>query len=305
MDKVATKNPLPRRGFLQVAGLAAAGSLVTGSPASARGPEETAGPRPRLLTGCCAYSYRKYLQSGKMTMEDFFLRAVELEIDGVDVTTYWLKSKDPAYLHSLRHLAFKHALPFSGVGIHTEMCQPDPDRRAAEIANIKNWVDAADALGASHVRVFGGNLPPGATEEQGVEWTAETMKPACDYAGQKGITLGIESHYGITSKASNILAILRRVDSPYAGCNLDISNFPEDPYSQVEALVPYATNTHIREWYGKQRQPLDLDRMWQFFAKGGYQGFMSVEYENEEDALTGVPRLVDQVRMLCRKYSSV
>jgi sugar phosphate isomerase/epimerase len=138
-----------------------------------------------------------------------------------------------------------------------------------------------------------------------VDWTVETMKPACDYAAQKGITLGIESHGGITSKASNILAILRRVDSPYAGCNLDISNFLEDPYSQVEALIPYATHTHIRDHYGEPRQPLDLDRIWPMFAKGGYQGFMSVEYEGDEDPLTAVPKLITKVKTLCKKYSSV
>lgn len=299
------KNVMPRRSFLQTAGLAAAGSLLAGPHAVARPAEGTAGPRPRLLTGCCAYSYRKHLESGKMTMEDFFLEAVELGIEGVDVTTYWLKSTDPAYLLSLRHLAFKHALPFSGTAIRTQMCQPDPDKRAAEIANIKKWVDATELLGAAHIRVFGGDLPPGATDAQGVEWTAETMKPACDYSAQKGITLGIESHGGITSLASNILAILRRVDSPYAGCNLDISNFQDDPYSQVETLIPYATHTHIRDWYGKQRQPLDLDRMWQMFAHGGYQGFMSAEYEGDEDPTTGVPKLVEKIKTLCRKYSTV
>lgn len=298
------KNLLPRRSFLQAVGFATLSSLSSTSPANAR-PATPSDQRPRLLTGCCAYSYRKYLQSGQMTMEDFFLRAVDLGIEGVDVTTYWLKSTDPAYLISLRYLARKHALLFSGAAIATEMCQSDPGKREEEIAKIKKWVDATDVLGASHLRVFGGNLPAGASDEQGVEWTAETMKHACAYAATKGITLGIESHGGITSKASNILAILRRVDSPYAGCNLDISNFREDPYSQVEALIPYATHTHIRDWYGEPRQPLDLDRMWQMFAKGGYQGFMSVEYEGEEDAMTGVPKLVNTVKTLCRKYSSV
>jgi len=241
-----------------------------------------------------------------MTMEDFFLKAVELGIDGVDVTVYWLKSTDPAYLVGLRHLAFKHALFFSGTAIKTAMCQPDPDRRDAEIANIKKWVDATVLLGASHIRVFGGPLPPGATDAQGVEWCAETMKQACDYAAPKGITLGIESHGGITLKASNILAILRRVDSPYAGCNLDISHFQVDPYAQVEALVPYATHTHIRDWYDdNNHQPLDLDRIWQIFTKGGYQGFTSVEYAGDEDPATGVPKLVEKVKILCRKYSSV
>ncbi|MGO8815017.1 MAG: sugar phosphate isomerase/epimerase family protein [Terriglobia bacterium] len=301
------KNVLPRRDFLQSVGLAAAGSLVAGAGTLAAGQAEgSATRRPRLLTGCCAYSYRKYLEPGKMLMEDFILKAVELGIVGVDMTTYYLKSTDPAYLLNLRHLAFRHGVPFSGAAIGTEMCQPDPDKRAAEIEKIKKWVDATDLLGASHLRVFGGPLPKGATDEQGVEWTAETLKSACEYAAQKGVTLGIESHGGITSKAANILAILKKVDSPYAGCNLDISNFEEDPYNQVEALIPYATHTHIRDFYGgNKRLPLDLERMWKLFAKGGYQGFMSVEYEGEEDPMTGVPKLIDRVKALCRKYSTV
>lgn len=299
------KNLLPRRSFLQAAGLAAVSSLHATTHLAAR-PVTPANRPPRLLTGCCAYSYRKYLEPGKMTMEDFFLKGVDLGVDGVDVTTYWVKSTEPDYLHNLRHLAYRHGLPFSGAAIRTEMCQSDPARRDAEIANIKKWVDATELLGASHIRVFGGKVPDGASDAQGVEWAAETMKPACDYAAQKGIILGIESHHGITSKASNIIAILQRVDSPYAGCNLDISNWDDDPYSQIAALIPYATHTHIRPWYGGDRRlPLDLDRIWQMFAKGGYQGFMSVEYEGDEDAMTAVPKLVEKVKTLCRKYSSV
>jgi hypothetical protein len=90
------KTAFDRRGFLQAAGLAAASSLAAGVRAGARPTEGMAHPRPRLLTGCCAYSYGKYLETGKMTMEDFILKAVELEVVGVDMTAYWLKSKEPA-----------------------------------------------------------------------------------------------------------------------------------------------------------------------------------------------------------------
>jgi sugar phosphate isomerase/epimerase len=240
-----------------------------------------------------------------MTMEDFILNAVELGIDGVDLTTYYLKSTEPAYLVGLRRLAYRHGVPFSGAAIGTNMCQPDAAKRAAEVEKIKKWVDAADLLGASHLRVFGGPLPPGATEEQGVGWAAETMKPGCDYAAQKGITLGIESHGGITSKASNILAIIKRVDSPYAGINLDISNFPENPYPQIEACIPHATHVHIRDISSGAKQDLDLDRVWQMFARAGYQGYMSAEYEGQEDPMTGVPKLIAKIKTLCKKYSTV
>jgi sugar phosphate isomerase/epimerase len=263
-----------------------------------------ASAQPRLFVGCCAYSYNKYLSKGPMTMEDFILKAVELGVYGADITTYYLKSSDPTYLVSLRHLAFKNGLPFSGAAIGTNMCQSDPAKRTQELEKIKKWVDATEWLGASHLRVFGGELPAGATEEQGVQWVAEVMKPACEYGAKKGITLGIEDHHGITSKASTILEILRLVDSPYAGINLDISNFAEDPYTQIEACIPYATHTHIRDVFSETGQSIDLDRVFQMFARAGYKGYMSAEYEGTEDPMTAVPKLVDKIRVLTRKYSS-
>lgn len=297
--------PLHRRAFLKTAGAASAASLGLGFRASAQPGDLPSDTQPRLLTGCCAYSYGEYLKSGRMTMEDFILKAVELGIQGVDMTTYWLKSTDPAYLVSLRHLAFKHGVPFSGAAIGSDMCQPDAQKRSAEIVKIKKWVDASELLGASHLRVFGGELPAGASEEQGIQWVVETMKPACDYAGKLGITLGIEDHGGITAKASTVLEILRRVDSPYAGVNLDITNFTSDPYPQIEACAPYATHTHIRDLFSESREPVDLDRVWQIFVRAGYQGYMSAEYENTEDPATGVPKLIAKIKTLCRKYSSV
>ena len=299
------QSSIRRRDFLKVTGAAAASSLGTPFSVSARPEEKSGGAKPRLFVGCCAYSFSNYLKSGKMTMEDFILKGVELGVHGVDITTYWLKSTEPAYLFSLRNFAYKNAMSFSGAAIGTNMCQADASKRAEELAKIKLWVDRTELLGASHLRVFGGEIPAGATDQQGVGWVVEVMKPASEYAATKGIILGIESHGGITSKASNILAILKGVDSPFAACNLDISNFPENPYPQIEACIPYASHTHIRDYYGESKEPLDLDRIWQMFAKGGYKGYMSAEYEADEDAMTGVPKLIAKIKTLCQKYSSV
>jgi sugar phosphate isomerase/epimerase len=243
-----------------------------------------------------------------MTMEDFIVKAVDLGIDGVDITTYWLKSTDPSYIASLRHFAFKQGVPFSGIAIRSRMCQPEPSKRAAAVAEVQKWVDVAEGLGAPHIRVFGGPLPAGASEEQGIAWVVETLKPACAYAAAKGISLGIEDHGGTTDiacKAATILEILRRVDSPYLGINLDIANFTEDQYRQIEACVPYATHSHIRDVFEDNKGPIDLDRVWRIFAQGGYKGYMSAEYEGEEDALTGVPKLAEKIKALCKEYSTV
>ena len=192
------------------------------------------------------------------------------------------------------------------------MVQADASKRAESLKEIKKWVDVTDQLGTSHLRIFAGELPSGASLQQGIGWVVETMKAACDYSGQKGITLGLEDHAGVTQSADVCLEIMQRVNSPYAGINLDITNFiptpTQDAYAQIAACIPYATNIHIRDHF-YDRTPVDLDRVWQIFARAGHQGYVSAEYErsfpDSEPAASGVPKLVDEIRTLCRKYSSV
>ena len=173
-----------------------------------------------------------------MTMEEFILKAVDLGVQGVDITTYWLTSTEPGYLTGLRHLAYKNGVPFSGAAIGTNMCQSDPAKRREELEKIRRWVDATELLGAAHLRVFGGELPPGAGDEQGVQWVVETMKPACEYAAGKGIILGIESHGGIALEsfehrrdpAPGRLTV-RRVQPGY-------QQFPGGPLSADRSVPP-------------------------------------------------------------------
>ena len=309
---------LARRRFLKTSGLAVAGALSFGcsTPTEKKPAQNSAAPtnstefashQPRLLPGCCAYSFNTYLSKKKMTYPEFFDKIVEMGSVGADMTVYWFESTQPAYLESLRHEAFKRGIPFSGAACGSSMVQASAAKRREVLAEIKKWVDVTDRLGASHLRIFGGPLPKGVTAKQGTDCVVETMKPACDYAGKKGITLGIEDHEGVTQNADVCLELIRRVDSPYGGINLDITNFvatpSADPYAQIKACLPYATHSHIRDHFA-DGTPVDLDRVWRLFAEAGYKGYMSAEYEGKEDAMTGVPKLMDRIKKLCRKYST-
>jgi len=310
-------NKLDRRKFLKTAAIGgvAAGmdllghSSVSAAPADAN-PYES--KMPRLFSGCCAYSYGPAFKAGQMTLEDFILKAVDLRLDAVDMTAYYFKSTDAAYLVGLRHLAYKNAVAFSGAACGVSMVQADAARRVDSLVQIKKWVDVTDRLGASHLRVFAGKLPPGATMQQAIDWVVETMKAATDYSGQKGITLGLEDHQGVSQNADVCLEVMHRVNSPYAGINLDITHFlptsTQDSYAQIAACIPYATNTHIRDHFD-DHTPVDMDRVWQLFAQAGFKGYMSAEYEaafeGNEDASVGVPKLTSKIRDLCKKYSIV
>ncbi len=307
-----------RRQFVKTVGagaLAGAGMGLVGAqvPAAAQaGVKKNKSKLARLLPGCCAYSYDEVLRNGRMTLEDFILKAVDLGLVAVDMTVYYFKSTDPKYLHGLRHLAYKHSLAFSGAACGVSMIQADAAKRAESLNQIKKWVDVTDQLGASHLRIFAGTLPPGSSLKQAMDWVVEAMKAACDYSGKTGITLGVEDHEGVTQSADLCVEIMQRVNSPYAGINLDITNFiptpTQDAYAQIAACIPYATNIHIRDHFS-DHTPVDMDRVWQMFAQAGHQGYVSAEYEaNFPGSLppaTGVPKLVDEIQTLCKKYSSV
>jgi sugar phosphate isomerase/epimerase len=322
---------IARRRFLQTAGAtvlagAARGFAAPGGPeAEPQGVYASEAKMPRLFSGCCAYSYGRYFKDGtflpgrsrhphrggQMTIESFIRTVVELRLDAVDMTGYYFESIDPAYLAGLRHYAYKQAMAFSGAACGVRMVEADLAKRAQSLAGIKKWVDVTDYLGAPHLRVFAGRLPPGATLRQAIGWVVDTMKAATDYSGKKGIMVGIEDHVGITQSADTCLEIMHRVNSPYAGINLDITHFiptpTEDRYAQIKMCIPYATNVHIRDRFD-DRTPIDMDRVWRMFADAGHKGYMSAEYEAQiegEDAMTGMPKLAAKIRALNEKYSSV
>ncbi|MGH9606730.1 MAG: sugar phosphate isomerase/epimerase family protein [Terracidiphilus sp.] len=314
LSKMVRRDFLKTAGALAAAGLAAKlGAEPQGDAASVEAEQDRA-KMPRLFAGCCAYSYRAMLTHGQMTLEQFIEKAVELKLDGIDMTLYYLKSTDPAYLANLRYLAYKNAMPLSGAACGSSMVQADAAKRAQTLDEIKKWVDVADQLGASHLRVFAGKLPPGATMQEAVGWVVDTMKAASDYSAKKGIVLGLEDHSGVSQSADICLEIMHRVDSPYARINLDITHFipsaTEDAYAQIAACIPYATVSHIRDKFD-DGTPIDMDRVWKMYAEAGHKGYMSIEYEGDNKnaggvpAEIGVPKLAVTVRELCRKYSTV
>ncbi len=289
-----------RRSFLAVSAALPAG-LVAAEP------QEALPKKARLKPALCAYSFRRDLASKARSYEDLVRSCVEWDVDGLDMTVYWMPSTERAWLHSLRRLAYRCGISIYSIAIRTELTRAAQKDRDAEVENIRRWVDVASALGAGHIRVFGGYLRGGVTEEQAVPWVVECLQRGAEIAGGQGVILGLENHGGITARAERILEIVRKVNSPWVAINLDTGNFPQDPWRQMEMCLPYAANVQVKSEMvhedGK-RGPQDWDRVVKLVASAGYKGYLSLEYEAKEPAAAAVPRLLGELRALCRKYSA-
>lgn len=244
-----------------------------------------------------------------MTYEDLIRIAVDTGTDGIDMTVYWLPSTSDDYLLALRRLAYRNRVEIYSIGTGVRLAQPTPDLRQQQLDELKKWLDVAQRVGATHVRVFGGDKPAGATLDEAIGFAAETLKRGADLAGARGLILGVEDDGGITDFAKDTIEIVKRADSPWAGMNLDIGNFrPPAVYDQIEVSIPYAVSTHVKTTValddGKTRAPMDFDRVFRMFAAHGFRGYMGLEYEASGDPSTEVPAYLRRLRELAVKYSN-
>jgi len=259
----------------------------------------------RLRTAICAYSFREALKKKSMTYGDLVRLAVELDVDGLDLTVYWFPNTSDEFLLPLRRLAYKNAVEIYSISIRSDMCRPTEDLREREVAWLERWVEVAVKVGAGHIRVFGGNVPKESTEDEAAEWVVAVLKRAADYSGKRGVILGLENHGGITSKAERVVQIVQQVNSPWVGINLDTGNFDGDTYRQIETCVPHAVNVQFKTEISEngKKLPSDWNRILAMLARGGYKGYLALEYEADEAAEVAVPRLTKQLNEAVRKQT--
>jgi L-ribulose-5-phosphate 3-epimerase len=278
--------------------LTAAAAAAASFPA--RAGLETSSGKSRLRSAICAYSFRNELQKKTMTYEDLVRLAVDLNVDGLDMTVYWFPSTEDSFLLPLRRLAFRSGVEIYSISVRSEMTKAPGTDRDREIDGLRKWVDVADKLGAGHIRVFGGNVPKTSNEDEAAGWVADVLKPACQYAGTKGVILGLENHGGITLEAKRIIEIVKKVDSPWLGINLDTGNFRDNSYKQIETCIPYAVNVQVKQNIreGGKTEESDWARIVGMLRRGGYKGYLALEYEEKEPAPTAVPRMIGKLRQV-------
>lgn len=309
---------LTRRDFLKLSsagGLALAGA-GGGLPQEVSGMEPVKRPgKPRLQTSLAAYSFRDFFPhmqgrpnakapaDRQIDMFQFVDYCADQGIDGAELTSYFFPPDlTDDYLLKVRRHAFLRGVAVSGTAVGNNFARAKGSDLDKEIASVKQWTDRAALLSAPHIRVFAGSPPKGADAAEAKRNCIAALEECCEYAGRKGIFLGLENHGGIVSTADQLLDIVKAVKSPWFGVNLDTGNFhSEDPYADLERCAPYAINVQIKVEIGSSRQalkPADLPRLIAMLRKVSYQGFVVLEYE-AKDPWKEVPEYLAQLRKLC------
>lgn len=277
-----------RRTFLQNIALTpfilGAGNLMACS--NNKHPEK----KSRMQYSVNAYSFNTELRNGEMTFFDMMEFAANIGLDAVDITGYYFSSypqipnnKD---LFALKRKALELGLDIPWTGVRNNFVTPDITARNTDKALIKDWLEASSKLGATIMRVFTGkNKSKNISINEIKEWLVEDYKTCAKYGEELGVIVGLQNHDEFLFTSEDIIDIIKRVNSDWFGLVLDCGSLPsDDPYSEIEKLVPYANYCFVKEHIktkNSEKIPADLTKIATILKKQNYQGYVAFESLSE------------------------
>lgn len=263
------------------------------------------------------YSFWRFKEGLKFTMEKCIDLAAEMGFDGLDLLHIQMHREDDAYLQELKRRALVNGVALCGLSIHQGFVTPDNEKRQKNIDHTIKMIEMAYKLGIPCMRLNTGRWgttksfselmdnrgiePPleGYTEDDAFPWVIESIEKCLPVAGKCGVTLALENHWGLGRTPEGLIRIVKAVDSPWLQILMDTGNFLEDPYDKLEMIAPYTVFVQAKTYHGGGTYytlELDYARIAGILKKHHYKGYISIEFEGEEDYRTAIPKSLATMR---------
>ncbi len=263
------------------------------------------------------YSFWRFKRNLKLPIETCIDEAARMGFDGVDLLLIQMESEDNSYLQKLKRHALINGLDLCCMSTHQGYVYPDKNRRQKNIDLTLKQIEIAYRLGVPIVRINTGRwgttrsfddlmanrgiepILPGYTEEDGFKWVIDSIEKCLPKAEECGVILGLENHWGLARTAEGLLRIVNAIDSPWLQVLLDTGNFLEDPYDKLEQCAPQTVFMQAKTYYGGGLwYTLDLDypRIARIMQKHNFRGYVSLEFEGNEDYKTAIPKSLARLR---------
>ncbi len=228
-------------------------------------------------------------------------------VDGIEILSEHLRMNDGTSIDALHKLkqyaALRGITPVMVAASHNPV-QTTSEGRKEELDKLFRTIDWAYELGAPFVRALGGRWntltsfqemldnngeePPrdGYTIDQSYEWAIDALAAGAAYAGQRGVTLVLENHWGLTGTADGTARLHDGVNSPWLKYVLDTGNFLHRPdqYAEMARFLPDLGLVHAKVYAGGGllvEADLDYNRIASMLRDAGYDGYISIEFEGK------------------------
>jgi sugar phosphate isomerase/epimerase len=219
-----------------------------------------------LPIGICSFSFHRLLAAGKQDIFQFIRDCKELgctqldpwnahlaEVQEGDKVIFagrnpsssgYLSAADGDYIDQVRAAADQAELPFGCVAVDgAHIYDPDPEVRKQNRERAYRWLEVSNKLGASMVRIDTGGSEELTDEE--LEVIVDGYKDLIPRAGELGLNVLFENHWGATVIPENVIKVLDA--APGLGLLFDSHNWKPERRKEARSMcAARAKAVHIK-----------------------------------------------------------
>ena len=274
-----------------------------------------------------SYSYSKYQNEGHSLWEIIDIAskqgfdAIEFtnlpEIDGMTEIEIAKKAKEQCG---------GLGLAVSAYTVWADFLKGDAEKEAER---LKRKLDVCAELGADKMR-HDATWVKGLDFEEALPKVAKAAAEVADYAETLGIKTMTENHGMFFQDSDRMERLFKAVGRDNYGLLIDMGNFlcvDEDPVSAVERLKNYAIHVHAKDFYihkGEIADPkgyyrtrhgnylkgtvigrgdVNVYKCLDILVKNGYDDYVTVEFEGDEDCLPAVKEGLEYLKKTAEKLT--
>lgn len=270
----------------------------------------------RIKLSVSSYSYWHF-KGDKYPIEKVIDEAARMGLDGIDILHRQMAGEDNAYLQKLKRHAFENGIALTCLSIHQGFVFPDKAERQKNVEHTLHCIELAAKMGIPSMRLNTGRWNTiksfdefmknrgqepaiaGFSEDDAFGWCIESVAECVKRAEELGVLLALENHWGLAATPQGMLRIHQAINSPWLQLLMDTGNFLENPYDKLEIIAPKTCFVQAKTYYGGgvwYSLDLDYERIVNILKKVNYQGYISIEFEGNETAESGVRKSVEMLR---------
>ena len=315
------ENTMLRRQFITQAltGMAAAPCVIPSGQTTACAKSQSTTRRANPIA-VSTYSYWRYREGERLAVDRCIELAGEMGFDAVELLEIQMSDEQRQsgkYLQGLKRRALIHGMDLCGMSTHQGFVTPDKAVRQKNIERTTKSIQLAHELGIPTIRVNTGRWgttksfdelmknrgiePPlkGYTDEDGFPWVIESFEALLPIAEKYGVMMGLENHWGLGLTPQGVLRIVDALASPWLQVTMDTGNFLENPYQRLRQLAAKTVFVQAKTYFGGGVwYTLDLDyaQIASILRKVDYRGYISLEFEGQQDPKLAVPASLKLLR---------
>jgi sugar phosphate isomerase/epimerase len=199
---------------------------------------------------------------------------------------------------SVKALVNSYGLRVSAFSARNDFVVLDSAVVEHQVARMRKVAEVVKILDDEAViRSEGGWEKAGVPKERWGDAMFECFARCADFLDEIGVDLAIDNHGTITNDGTVLLPLLKRLEHPRIGSNLDTMNLRwfgngvESCNNLYKELAPYVKHVHLKDGFGARSEykgaalgdgEIDLPSALASLRAVGYAGVYAAEYEGPE-----------------------